>query len=81
MEEAVAGDARIVHHHVDGAEILLDLRQTCCAGVIAGDVPLVDGDAGFFAELGGRLVIARVICGDGIACGFKRFGDGGANAA
>ena len=81
MEEAVAGDASIVHENVDGTEIGLDLGDAGCTGGIVGHVPLIDGDAGLLLEFGSDLVIAGVIRRDGKACGLEGLGNGRADSA
>jgi hypothetical protein len=61
VQHGVPGDARIVHHHGDRAEIGLDALQSVRAGVILADVPFVDGNTRLILEFLRRGVIARVI--------------------
>jgi hypothetical protein len=61
VEHRVAGDAGIVHQHVDRADLGLDLGDAGGAGVIVGDRPFVGRDAGFLGEGGRRLVVAGVV--------------------
>ena len=49
VEHAVAGDAGIVDQHLDRAEVGLDLLDAGGAGIVVGDVPFVDRDAGLGA--------------------------------
>src|SRR5262249_54317428 len=68
----VAGDAGIVDQHLDRAEIGLDLLEAGGAGVVGGDVPLVDRNAGGGFELLCRGVIAAVVRRDLVARGLQR---------
>jgi hypothetical protein len=57
VEHGVAGDAGIVDQHLDRAEIGLDLLEAGGAGIVGGDVPLVDRNAGRGLELLRRRVL------------------------
>jgi hypothetical protein len=60
VKHAIFGDPGIVHQDFDRIQVRLDFAQARHAGVIARDVPLVDGNAGFALELLCGLVVARV---------------------
>ena len=81
VEHGVAGDAGIVDQHLDRAEIGLDLLEAGGAGLVGGDVPLVDRDAGLGLELLRRLVVAAVVGGDLVAGGLQRLRDRRADPA
>ena len=81
VEHGVAGDAGIVDQHVDRAEIGLDLADAGGAGIVVGDRPFVDRDAGLRLEFLRRLVIAGIVRGDAIAGLLQRDRDRRADAA
>jgi hypothetical protein len=78
---AVAGDAGIVDHHIDRAELGLDLANALVAGVIVAHIPFIRRDAGALGEGLGLLVIARIVGGDGHPRIPKRKADRLADAA
>ena len=61
VEHGVAGDAGIVDQHVDRAEVGLDLADAGRAGIVVGDRPFVDRNAGLGLELRRRLVVAGIV--------------------
>src|SRR5262249_59661328 len=63
MEHGVARDAGIVDQHLNRTERGLYLLQAVDAGVVGGDVPFEDRDAGLGLELLRRLVVAAVVGG------------------
>ena len=67
MQRHVAGDAGVVDQHFHGTQVGFDLGQGSGDGIEVADVELVDGNARFVLELGGGLVIAGVIGGDGVS--------------
>ncbi len=80
VEHAVPGDAGIVDQDLDRPQIGLDLGDALDAGVVIGDRPFVDRDAGLGLERGRRLVIARIVGGDLISFGLQRLGNRLANS-
>ena len=81
VKHRVAGDAGIVDQHVDRAEVGLHLFDAGRAGIVVGDRPFVDGDAGFRFEPGGSLVVAGIVRRDLVAGVLQRHRDRSADAA
>src|SRR5215207_2109550 len=81
VEHRVAGDAGVVDQDIDRAEVRLHLLDAGRAGLVVGDRPLVDRDAGLGLELVRRIVIAGVVRGDRVARRLQRLRDRGADAA
>jgi len=51
VEQAVLGDAGVVDEDLDRAEVFLDRGDASGAGVVVGNVELVDVDAGLGLNL------------------------------
>ncbi|MCY1245325.1 hypothetical protein D9M72_584680 [compost metagenome] len=81
VEHGIAGDAGIVDEHFDRPEVGFDLGDALDAGLIVGDIPLVDRDAGFRLEGLRLLVIAGVVGSNPISCILQRDGNRSADAA
>ncbi|MNC68921.1 hypothetical protein D3C75_1195650 [compost metagenome] len=67
MEEAVAGDAGVVHQSVDGPQLGLDRLNRAGAVVKRADIALDDHDTQLASGRRRRLVIAGIAGGDGHA--------------
>ena len=60
----VAGDAGIVHQHIDIAQIRRYRRHAILAGLEVTDIEFIGWDAGLFGKLRRRVIIAGVVGGD-----------------
>ena len=67
MEHGVAGDASVIHQHLDRAEIGLHLFDTGSAGLVRGDIPFVDWNASGGFEFLRCRVVTTVIRSDLVA--------------
>ena len=78
---AVAGDAGIVHDHIDRSYLGGHPGAALQARLMVAHVPFVRLDTGVGLELFGGGIVARVIGDDGEACVLQLLTDSAANAS